>query len=430
LPPPINCIDCPIASPKVCAFGVGVLRSLFTCVGADVTPRKSSGYYYDPVWPFDRTKRFKLNLSIFLKRSHLQLRTVTPTSPNNPNRKIALSSAFKSTLTKSPLPPEVKTTHSSLTVVIMDDDKKALNLASELAQTITYPLLRADYKVPDPLNRQRITWSPIPPKKKNNVGIKNVPDPLKKQSSSAIEDTVDELLMDLPLLLPNIPRKHQRDDCADTQQQQQHDDEHQQNVKKHKQQDEMTTHASPISITAPNKSIEQTLQQFIHHTSQTHYSTLTTSSQSEHRFQGRKLLLNLLQSAHEEVYRTKMKEDRREFTMIMKEMQLDLMERRKRVMEKLEFASMNTEGKVDSDATVGILQKIVMLLKSEGKVLEDSVRRLVDYCEREDDDDDDDGCFEKGMISLTDGAVIEKDYKLAGRVLQEDGDELENYEHC
>jgi hypothetical protein len=302
----------------------------------------------------------------------------------------------------------------------MEGDKKALN-----PQTITYPQLRADH-VPDPLNNQRITWSPNPPKKQTSVGMSLVPDPLKKQSSSGIEDTVDELLMDLPLLLPNIPRKHKRDDCADSHQQQ-HDDEHQKDAKKHKQQEETTTHASPISITAPNKSIEQTLQQFIHHTSQTHYSTLTTSSQSEHRFQGRKLLLNLLQSAHEEIHQSKMKEDRQEFTMKMNKMQLDLMERRKRVMEKLEFASMNTEGKVDSDATVGILQKIVMLLKREGRVLEDSVRRLVDYCEREDDDD---GCFEKGMISLTDGAVIEKDYKLAGRVLQEDGDELEIYEHC
>ena len=95
-------------------------------------------------------------------------------------------------------------------------------------------------------------------------------------------------------------------------------------------------------------------------------------------------------------------------------------------MEKMD-AACDTEGKVDSDLTTGLLQRVVLHLKRETPVLEESVRRLM---ELQCNDDGEEYNKEISLVDREDREELDQPYKLAGRVLQEDGEELEIYEHC
>ncbi|KAL7503130.1 hypothetical protein ACHAXN_003090 [Cyclotella atomus] len=187
--------------------------------------------------------------------------------------------------------------------------------------------------------------------------------------------------------------------------------------------------AQPINntvATAPttsnNKSIEQKLHQLNQHITQKH----CTTSQSEHRFKGREMLVNLLQTAHEELHQSTIKQDHDQFQSKLRELQTILTEKRKRVMEKMD-AACDTEGKVDSDLTTGLLQRVVLCLKRGTPVLEESVRRLM---ELQCNDDGEEYNKEISLVDREDREELDQPYKLAGRVLQEDGEELEIYEHC
>lgn len=172
------------------------------------------------------------------------------------------------------------------------------------------------------------------------------------------------------------------------------------------------------NVTSPKKSLQEQVSELQHHASLKQIETTT----AEHSFQGNVKIINILQTAHAEVHKAAMKKEDEEFRTKYKEMQTQIEEKRRRVMEKLD-AAWDTEGKVDSDLTSGLLQQAVLLLRRETPVLEESVRRLVDFEQEEEEEDAND-------ISLIDTNDVNGTYQLASRVVHDSGDELEIYEHC
>lgn len=147
---------------------------------------------------------------------------------------------------------------------------------------------------------------------------------------------------------------------------------------------------------------------------------------TDHIFRGKEKVITLLREAHKEINHVSIDSMEQLFKDKVKEMKARIDQKRIAVMKKVDLAC-RTDGKVDTDSTTNFLQQALLLLGEDTPVLEQSVAQLLSTNPRNKQDAGD----QSQEISLTSLDVsCNKGYKLASRIAQDDGDELEIYEQC